>query len=709
MEDQAGYLWVGTRFGGVSRYDKAQFAHFTTRDGLPGDSVISIMEDREGNLWFGTSGGMSRYDGREFATFTKDGLPGDPVSSIMEDREGNLWFSTFGGVSRYDGQEFVTFTTKDGLGGNRVWSIMEDRRGHLWFGTIGGASRYDGKQFTTFTTDNTQGGLADNVVFRVLEDRQGTLWFTSGAGRGVSRYDGKRFTALDGLLGKSTRFILEDRQGHLWFATWHADGVSRFDGQEFVTFTTKDGLVEPWIETILEDQKGHLWFGSRNGGVSRFDGQVFQTLSRQDGLINNTINDLHQDRHGDVWLATGGGLTRYRSQHASLPTIQLTNVIADRPYGAVGETRVPSSQHFVTFEFQGRSVTTRPDGMVYLYRLQGYEDEWRQTRRGQVEYTDLPTGDYVFEVKAVDRDLNYSKPATVALQVHPPYERIGLFSALGLAVLLILWQSGRVIRRDRRLRESNQALSEANKELFGLNQELQQANQQIQQANRHKSDFLARMSHDLRTPMNAIIGYTRILLRKAQDRLDDRQYRNLKNVQTSADHLLILINDILDLSKIEAGRTDIRPEAVDLKHLVAECTTSISSLVKPGVQLEQHVEDVAPVRTDLDRLRRILMNLLSNAVKFTERGHITVTLRAAGEWTELAVADTGVGISSEELPHIFDEFHQVSRPGGGAREGTGLGLAIAQKSGALLGGTLSVESKVGKGTTFTLRLKDYEP
>ena len=209
--------------------------------------------------------------------------------------------------------------------------------------------------------------------------------------------------------------------------------------------------------------------------------------------------------------------------------------------------------------------------------------------------------------------------------------------------------------------------------------------------------------------MNAIIGYTRILLRKLSGGIDERQYHNLENVQTSADHLLILINDILDLSKIEAGRMDIQPEQVDLKHLVAECVTSICSLVKPGVQLDQHVEDVAPVRTDLDRLRRILMNLLSNAVKFTEQGHITVSLRAAGEWTELAVADTGVGISSEELPHIFDEFHQVDGPGGGAQEGTGLGLAIAQKSGALLGGTLSVESEVGKGTTFTLRLKDYEP
>ena len=228
-----------------------------------------------------------------------------------------------------------------------------------------------------------------------------------------------------------------------------------------------------------------------------------------------------------------------------------------------------------------------------------------------------------------------------------------------------------------------------------------------EEATQHKSEFLARMSHDLRTPMNAIIGYTRILLRRLEDTIDDRQYRNLDHIQTSANHLLNLINDILDLSKIEADRIDIKPEPVDLKELVTECVVSVESLVQSEVTLEQHLEKVDPIRTDADRLHRVVMNLLSNALKFTDEGSITLSLRSVDEWLELSVADTGMGIPAEDLPHIFDEFRQIERQGGIEKEGTGLGLAIARKSVELLGGTILVESEVGTGTTFTLKIKDY--
>ena len=238
-------------------------------------------------------------------------------------------------------------------------------------------------------------------------------------------------------------------------------------------------------------------------------------------------------------------------------------------------------------------------------------------------------------------------------------------------------------------------------------QQLEEQNVQIQEANRLKSDFLARMSHDLRTPMNAIIGYTRILLRQAKEILSERQYRNLDNIQISANNLLSLINDILDLSKIEAGRIDIKPETVDLKQLATECIASVESLVQSGVQLEQQLEDVHLVHTDADRIRRVVMNLLSNALKFTAQGNITVVLKSVDGWIELSVADTGLGIPPEDLPHIFDEFRQVNDKGGKTQEGSGLGLAIAKKSVELLGGTITAASEVGKGTTFALQIHNY--
>ena len=237
---------------------------------------------------------------------------------------------------------------------------------------------------------------------------------------------------------------------------------------------------------------------------------------------------------------------------------------------------------------------------------------------------------------------------------------------------------------------------------------LEEANRRLQEATEQKSQFLSRMSHDLRTPMNAIIGYTRILLRRAKDALEDRQYRNLENIQTSADNLLRLINEILDLSRIEAGRIELRPEPVDVGQLVGECVTSVAPLARPGVELVQELGDVPKVTTDGDRTRRVVMNLLGNAVKFTEAGSITVSLNSVDSGVELAVADTGVGIPAEDLPHIFEEFRQVERQVGDKTEGTGLGLAIAARSVEMLGGTISAESEVGVGTTFTLRIGDYQ-
>ena len=240
-------------------------------------------------------------------------------------------------------------------------------------------------------------------------------------------------------------------------------------------------------------------------------------------------------------------------------------------------------------------------------------------------------------------------------------------------------------------------------ELEQANEQIQQVNVQLQEASSHKSDFLARMSHDLRTPMNAIIGYTRILLRRSKDILDDRQYQNLENIQTSAGNLLALINDILDLSKIEAGRMDVNLKQVDVKQIVEDCARSIETLLKPGVSLVQNSDGASAIQTDPDRLRSVVMNLLSNAVKFTEAGTITVTLQDANGGQRLSVADTGVGIAAGDLPRVFEEFRQLEqRPG--QQQGSGLGLAIAQKTVELLGGTISVESELGRGTTFTVEL-----
>jgi signal transduction histidine kinase len=185
------------------------------------------------------------------------------------------------------------------------------------------------------------------------------------------------------------------------------------------------------------------------------------------------------------------------------------------------------------------------------------------------------------------------------------------------------------------------------------------------------------------------------------------QTKAFGNIRISADHLLNLINDILDLSRIEAGRFEVRLGQVDLRQLASECAVGVAPLLNAGVELRQLLEPVPSLRTDADRLRRVLTNLLGNAAKFTEQGTITLSVRPADQGIEVVVADTGVGIPAEELPYIFDEFRQVARKGSTAQEGTGLGLAIVEKYVGLLGGRIAVESTVGQGTRFIVRLRDY--
>ena len=451
-QDREGFLWFGSPGQGLSQYDSSGFINFTTADGLASNSVYTIYRDREGVLWFGTDSGISQYDGDKFINFTtNDGLAENDVISIYQDREGFYWFGTEnGGVSRYDGEKFINFTTDDGVVSNSVWAIHQDKEGVLWFGTRGGISQYDGDKFVNFTTND---GLAQNDVTSIYEDRDGFLWFATQSG-GVSRYDGDKFvnfTINNGLGSNIVWTICQDSEGFLWFGTLGGSGVFRYDGDEFVNFTTSEGLTQNDVISIYEDRDGFLWFGTDSGGVSRYDGTAWMALDTRDGLINNQVLGIQQDSEGRFWFATPEGVSQYNPNRVP-PRVRIVSVEGHKTSAqsnALETIKDITIDTRVTIKYSSIDFKTVKEKRQYRVRIKEIDSDWREpTLSDTFNISFDKPGTYTFEVVAIDRDLNYSSPASLTLTVVLPWHQNGwIFYPSGGAIVVLMLFCGILAHR----------------------------------------------------------------------------------------------------------------------------------------------------------------------------------------------------------------------------------------------------------------------
>jgi signal transduction histidine kinase/ligand-binding sensor domain-containing protein/CheY-like chemotaxis protein len=740
-EDREGGLWVGTGSGDLCSLREGSFTAYTTKEGLSFDTVCPILEGRDGSVWVGTfGGGLNRFrDGRFTAYTTKDGLAGDNVNSLYEDAAGALWIGAYGGgLSRFDGVRFETFTTRDGLSSDKIKAIAGDGAGGLWVGTDGGGlCRLRDRKFVAYTTAD---GLSNNVVGALLVGRGGRLWIGTDGG-GLCRYEDGRFSALttaDGLSNNRVWSLYEDASGDLWVGT--DGGLNLYRGGRFTPFTLKQGLFDESINQILEDDAGHLWLSTPRGiyrvakaelvdvAEGRASAVAPTAYGQSDGMKSEECTRWFQPagcktRDGKLWFPTVKGAVTIDPNALSAPRapapVLVEQVLADGdPVPAGDGVVVPPGNQKLEFHYTCLSFAS-PAKIRFRYKLEGFDRDWVDAGpRRAAYYTNLPPGDYAFTVMARTSDGRWVE-AAAPFRFHAAAPWWKTWPALALYVTtlaLLLWAG--VSLRVRALRVRNEALERAvgerTRELADKVDELarserrageserlaiKQAERAVE-ANRAKSVFLSNMSHELRTPLNAVIGFAQLMRRHTPRSAEDREY--LATILRSGEHLLSLINDVLSISKIEAGKVTLEDAPFDLGRLVESCAEMVRPRARAkGLELALDVARGLPatVRGDEGKVRQVLINLLGNAVKFTDEGGVALRCSWRDGVASFEVEDTGFGIAEEEMSRLFETFSQTES-GRRSQEGTGLGLAISRSFVMLMGGEISVESALGRGTIF---------
>jgi len=459
-----------------------------------------------------------------------------------------------------------------------------------------------------------------------------------------------------------------------------------------------DSIVYPLIVPVpSESESGYLieWLYATSSPESRGG------LSR---LIGSATTLYMGNQGGDVWTDFNGA--------ADPPPFDASDSARAYERDGVGMqlgrvAAIPGTQWAVLLEFAQEDVLT-PVGLflrrilaaVFVVTLVGLFAAWRLSRRLSRPLRALASaakavsgGDYTHRLEFTSRD----EIGMVAVAFNRMSERV----------------QGAQQRMEGRVRERTRELDGTLTQLREQEQRLYEAKEAAERANHSKSDFLAKMSHELRTPLNSIIGFSEVLQDRVFGELNEKQGQYVDHVLTSGRQLLDLINDILDLSKVEVGRMDLHLENVSVEPNLAHVMAIVQTLAaQKNIELHLDVEsDLRRVHVDASKLKQIMYNLVGNAIKFTpDGGRIDVsatrtsTTNGKEEMIQIAVADTGIGISGEDIGRVFDEFEQVDNTYAREQPGTGLGLALTRRLVELHGGQISLESEVGCGCTFRFTL-----
>ncbi|MFZ2236951.1 MAG: ATP-binding protein [Dokdonella sp.] len=762
-------LWLGVR-GGLLLQEGTHSVRSLPREGLtgflPGARVTDILQDRESGIWFSThDGGIGRLlpHWRNFSILRH--VPGDDASishgrinGVDVDDDAAWAVSGDDGLDRIDAVSgaVTRYGARVANAGSRIVSVLAvgDK---VWLGRFRGVQIVDLSKPKSAVIDVPSGDdgtqtVPNGVVAPLRRAMDGSIWAVARGG-GVARIDPAtlaitRYDVSNGGLGSSdirdlafsadgsvwlsneknlerlrpgeTRFspaagsdrrviggIAFTADGKLWLH--HEEGLERFDVTDgglksTMRFGVRDGLPSVTGAALTLDGDGAVWLTAARGlWRLRPHSRELTSFDAGDGLTSAEFIPvaLAQARNHRIWAATSNGVVSFQPQsiRTDLPASPLRVISASVRRDGVATALDPTQPINLRYDDRELVVDVRalsyakPESNRYRFRLEGFDNDWIPTAgRGERIITRLEAGDYQLQAAVDNGSGDWSSlPVPIQIKVaRAPWLSVWAFVAYAILTLLLFGSVLRLWRnRVRRRHELQLALQR------------QQSAEHVALA---KSNFLATMSHEIRTPLTGVLGMAELLTHAP---LPPAQREQVKAIQQSGDLLLRLVNDIVDLARIEAGRFTFDPKPFDPAAVVHECVELTRPLAdQRGLVL--HLETVEPVPAavvgDAMRLRQVLLNLINNALKFTEHGEVRVGLRCTDAGALLfSVKDSGPGMEPELVARLFQRFEQADahagRPGG-----SGLGLAISRELVELMGGRIKVSSTPGVGSRFAVEL-----
>lgn len=743
FEDSNRDMWFGTFPEGVNYWNRSssyiEAYYHSAGDGssISHSAILDFFEDKDGDLWVGTEGGLNLFNKKEgtFTSYVKDqsnpqALNANAVLTIEEDKFGRMWLGTWaGGLHRFEKETGVFHrympdaNDPKSLGSKYIWDLLSDSEGRLWVGSeTAGLSLYDFEEdsFKRVVTVASKGGKNEvEFAWPIYEDSRGTIWLSSDREIERLRKGEEQFEAFDPFeeaLGVDTRVlkIYEDSRSNLWFGTLDI-GVVRFnlDTHEITHLNRDAGLPSNNIASILEDNDGYIWLTTTNG-LAKIHPRTLRvtTYDEGDGLVGtNSIRDAsYKDRDGHLYLGTTDGFNKFnpralRDNMYRAPVVLTDFKVFHKSAVINGEgspltMHINRTRHIVldnhqsAFSFVYSALSYRASYQnQYAYMLEGFDDNWIVSENdNSATYTNLDPGNYIFKVKGSNNDgLWNAREFDVHIKVLPPFWASGwayLIYLVLLSLFLFLVYSIHARRRELQMEK--------------------EMNEQLVSLDNLKKEFISNTTHELKTPLNGIIGIAEAVLENTRDSDAGSSYlkSSLNSIIYSGKRLSNLVNDILDFSKLSVGSLSVELEAVDIREVSEEVLQIVMPQLegRPITIINNIPQDLVNGRADKVRVYQILLNLMSNALKFTDSGEIELSAVVESPEILITVKDTGLGISDDKKELIFNMFQQADGSSTRSYEGIGLGLTIAHQVVKLLGGRMYVVSEEGEGAAFTFSL-----